>query len=70
MELRAKCPGTKLCLVKDFHVVVYEPLSKLSSLPDTNGSTERGTAKYGTAPGGVAIHTELKQEGKNKANTQ
>jgi len=29
-----------------------------------------GTAKYGTAPGGVAIHTELKQEGKNQANTQ
>jgi hypothetical protein len=27
---------------------------------------ERKTAKYGTAPGGVAIHTELKQEGKKK----
>jgi hypothetical protein len=31
---------------------------------------EKETAKYGTAPWGVAIHTELKQEGKNHANNQ
>jgi hypothetical protein len=68
MELRRKCPGTKVCRVKDFHMVVYVPLSKLLSLRDTNESTERETAKYGTAP--VEIHTELKQEGKNQANTQ
>ena len=65
MELRMKRPGTKV-----FHMVVYAPLFKLLSLRYTNGSTERETANYGTASGRVAIHSELKQEGKNHANTQ
>jgi len=68
--LRTKRPGTNICSVKDFHMVVHASLLKLLSLHDTNGYTERETAKYGTAPAGVAIHTEFKQEGKNHANTQ
>jgi len=70
MELRKKRPSTKVLRLKDFHMMVYAPLLKLLSLHDTNGLAERETVKYGTAPEGVPIHTELKQEGKNHANTQ